>query len=47
MLRLRNIWHIVSAQLTLAATTITIIIVVIERDYCCDFTLEKLSMFRK
>lgn len=41
MLRLHNSWHIVSAQLMLVAITKTIIVVVIERDYCCDFTLEK------
>lgn len=46
MLRLHRIWHIVSTQVISAAIIITIIITVIERDYFCDFTLEKPNKVR-
>lgn len=45
MLRLHRIWHIVSAPV-ISAAIITIIITVIERDYFCDFTLEKPNKVR-
>lgn len=46
MLQCPNMWHIVSAQFILAAITVAIIIIVIERDYC-DFTLEKPNKVRR
>lgn len=47
MLRFHSIWHTVSAQLIPAASTITVITVVIERDDCCGFPLEKANKARR